>query len=298
MPAPPAPVITGPAVAYADRDEPFRYLISASSDPVLFSARGLPDGLRLDRRSGLISGEPAETGRFTVVLTAANATASVSAPLPLTVGTPPPEPWSYGDVGDVVLDERRSGTFGVAAVHAPGITTHDGGVFTVRGAGPDLNVNGQGWTGQFARVPITGDRTLTARVVSRTGAVTADRVGLLMAKSTSPFDQAAGAVVSSTGSAEAGTPQLLLRKTVAGATTTIAGSGPVRLPLWLRLTRTGTTFTADVSSDGLTWTPIGQGTIPAFGDAPYYAGLVVCSHDPAAQTTALFDHVSVTQTTS
>ncbi|WP_460341321.1 alginate lyase family protein [Actinoallomurus acanthiterrae] len=298
MPTPPAPVITGPAEAFADRGEPFRYLIGASSDPVRFSARGLPEGLRLDHRTGLISGKPAETGRFTVVMTAANATASVSAPLALTVGTPPPEPWSYGDVGDVILDERRSGTFGVAAVHAPGITSHDDGVFTVRGAGPDLNVNGQGWTGQFARVPVTGDHVVTARVVSRAGAVTADRVGLLMAKSLSPFDQAAGAIVTSTGGAEAGTPQLLLRKTVAGGGTTLSGGSAVRLPLWLRLARAGTTFTASVSSDGLTWTPIGQGTIPAFGDAPYYAGLVVCSRDPAALTTALFDHVSVTQTTS
>ncbi|GAA4628991.1 hypothetical protein GCM10023196_047750 [Actinoallomurus vinaceus] len=298
MPSPPAPVITSPAAAYADQGEPFQYLIRASSDPVRFSARGLPEGLRLDHRTGLIAGRPAETGRFTVAVTAANATTSASASLALTVGTPPPAPWTYGDVGDVVLDERLLGTFGVAAVRAPGVTSHDGGAFTVRGAGPDLNVNGQGWTGQFARVPVTGDRTITARVVSRAGAVTADRVGLLMAKSLSPFDQAAGAIVAGTGSAAAGTPQLLLRKTVAGGGTTLASGAAVPLPLWLRLTRSGTTFTADFSSDGETWTPIGQGTIPAFGDAPYYAGLVVCSRDPDALTTTLFDHVSVTQTTS
>ena len=75
-----------------------------------------------------------------------------------------------------------------------GSTSYDGGTFTVRGAGVDLTVNNQGMTGQFLRQPVTGDCTLTARLVSRTGA-TADRVGLLMAKSLSPFDQAAGVIV-------------------------------------------------------------------------------------------------------
>ena len=80
----------------------------------------------------------------------------------------------------------------------------------VRGAGTDLTVNNQGMTGQFVRRPVTGDREVTARLVSRAGA-TADRVGLLMAKSLSPFDQAAGAIV--TGGTGA---QLMLRTTVAG----------------------------------------------------------------------------------
>jgi regulation of enolase protein 1 (concanavalin A-like superfamily) len=118
--------------------------------------------------------------------------------------------------------------------------------------------------------------------------VTADRVGLLMAKSLSPFDQAAGAIL--TGGAG---PRLMLRTTVAGASAFTGTATAPPLPMWLRLTRTGTTFAAAVSGDGTTWTPVADGTIPNFGEAPCYAGLVVCSRDQATLTTVVFDEVSV-----
>jgi hypothetical protein len=201
-----------------------------------------------------------------------------------------PEPWTGGDLGDVVLDRSAYGTLGVVAVLTPGDAAHAGGTFTVRGAGADLNVNSQGMTGQFVRRPVTGDCELTARLVSRSGA-TADRVGLLMAKSLSPFDQAAGVIV--TGGTSA---QLMLRPTVAGASA-FTGTATVRLPLLLRLKRTGTAFAAAVSTDdGVTWSPLATGAIPGFGDAPYHVGLVVCSRTPSALGTAQFEEVSVALT--
>jgi regulation of enolase protein 1 (concanavalin A-like superfamily) len=145
-------------------------------------------------------------------------------------------------------------------------------------------------TGHFARQLVTGDRTLTARLVSRAGALAADRIGLLMAKSLSPFDQAAGAILSG-----GTTPQLMLRTQVAGRSAFTGSAAAPALPLWLRLTRTGTTFAAAVSGDGQSWTPLAEGTIPNFGEAPYYAGLVVCSRDQATLTTVVFDEVSVVE---
>jgi hypothetical protein len=145
-------------------------------------------------------------------------------------------------------------------------------------------------TGQFVRRPVTGDCEVTARLISRSGA-SGDRVGLLMAKSLSPFDQAAGAIV--TGGTSA---QLMLRTTVAGKSA-FTGNAAVTAPCLLRLKRTGTSFAAYASTDdGATWTPIAAGDIPGFGDAPYYVGLVVCSRNPLALGTSQFGEVSITTT--
>ena len=288
MPTPSIPQLTSAAVAFAATGVAFRYLLRASHEPVRFTATGLPDGLRVDKRTGLIHGTPRETGEFTVTTTAGNAAGDGTGTLTLTVGTPPPSPWTYGDLGDVVLDDRDYGTLGVAAILTPGSTAHEDGTFVVRGAGVDLTVNGQGMTGQFVRQPVTGDCQVTARLVSRSGA-SADRVGLLMAKSLSPFDQAAGAIV--TGGT---TAQLMLRKTVAGASA-FTGNAAVQLPTLLRLKRTGTVFTASVSGDdGATWTDLATGEIPGFGDAPFHVGLVACSRSPLALVTSTFGEVSIT----
>ncbi|WDV55324.1 alginate lyase family protein [Streptomyces coeruleorubidus] len=288
MPTPAKPQLTSAATVFANKGVPFKHLLRASHEPIRFTAEGLPDGLRVDRRTGLISGTPTQTGEFKVTTSAGNAAGDATGTLTLTVGTPPPAPWTYGDLGDVVLDDRAYGTLGVVAVRTPGSTAHQDGTFVVRGAGTDLTVNNQGMIGQFVRRPVTGDCEVTARLLSRAGA-TGDRVGLLMAKSLSPFDQAAGTIV--TGGTNA---QLMLRPTVAGRST-FTGNAAVTAPCLLRLKRTGTHFTASVSSDdGATWTPLAEGDIPGFGDAPYYVGLVVCSRSPLTHSTTEFDEVSIT----
>ncbi|WP_033325057.1 alginate lyase family protein [Streptomyces yerevanensis] len=288
MPNPTAPQLTSATTVFANKGVAFRHLLRASHEPVRFTAAGLPDGLRLDKRTGWVSGTPTETGEFTVTTTAGNAAGDATGSIKLTVGTPPPAPWTYGDLGDVVLDDREFGTFGVVAVRTPGSTAYEDGTLVVRGAGTDLTVNNQGMTGQFVRRSITGDSEITARLVSHEGA-SGNRVGLLMAKSLSPFDQAAGAIV--TGGTAA---QLMLRTTVAGRSA-FTGNGTVTAPCLLRLKRAGTAFTAAVSTDdGATWTTLATGEIPGFGDAPYYVGLVVCSRNPLAHSTARFSEVSIT----
>jgi regulation of enolase protein 1 (concanavalin A-like superfamily) len=61
-------------------------------------------------------------------------------------------------------------------------------------------------------------------------------------------------------------------------------------PQWLKLTRTGQTIAASISTDGATWTEIGRDTFSM--GAGVYVGLAVSSHDATRTATATFDHVS------
>ncbi|MEV5608561.1 alginate lyase family protein [Streptomyces sp. NPDC052225] len=288
MPSPQRPQLDAAGPLFAGKGVAFRHVLRAAHAPVRFTAEGLPAGLRLDPRTGEIGGTPSVTGEFTVTTTAANASGTDTADLALTVATPPPAPWTYGDLGDVVHDERAFGTLGVVAIRTPGSTSWQrGGTFTVRGAGVDLNVNGQGMTGQFVRTPVSGDGEIVARLAERGGAA-GDQVGLLIAKSLSPFDQAAGVIV--TGGKDV---RLMLRTTVAGASR-YTGTATTGAPALLRLRRTGTVFAAAVSGDeGATWTTVAEGEVAGFGDAACHAGLVVCSRTPGALATAVFDRVTV-----
>ena len=60
----------------------------------------------------------------------------------------------------------------------------------------------------------------------------------------------------------------------------------------MKLTRVGTTFTAYVSADGVTWTKVLSKTLTFNTSAT--AGLFECSHNANALGTATFDHVSFT----
>lgn len=94
-PAPPTPRINGPSV-YGERPgNPFLYTIPATGDrPMLFSAEGLPDGLKLNRDNGQITGSVATAGNYTVKLTAENAVGKATRKFTINIGetialTPP-----------------------------------------------------------------------------------------------------------------------------------------------------------------------------------------------------------------
>jgi len=64
---------------------PFTYQIAADNNPHWFSASSLPDGLRCDGPSGVISGIPTQTGMFLVLMEAENLHGSATATVAISI---------------------------------------------------------------------------------------------------------------------------------------------------------------------------------------------------------------------
>ncbi len=181
-----------------------------------------------------------------------------------------PSGWSASDVGSV----------GVA-----GVATASGGSFTVRGAGADI------WGNQdaFAYVwrTLAGDGRITARVASLSGTDDWTKAGVMVRQTLDPGSAHGLALVS------VGKGLAFQRRTITGGSSTHSGLAGTA-PEWVRLSRTGTTVTAAVSSDGVTWRTVGSDTVSLTGAIS--VGLAVTSHDTTRLATATFDNVTVSTT--
>jgi alpha-galactosidase len=73
-PAPPEPRINGPTIYGVRPGSPFLYRVPCTGErPLAFVAQGLPDGLALDRETGIITGRVAQPGTYRTTLVARNA---------------------------------------------------------------------------------------------------------------------------------------------------------------------------------------------------------------------------------
>jgi len=78
-PVGPAPVYNGPAVFGARPGHPLRFRLAVSGErPLHFTAEGLPQGVRLDAATGMVTGQLPEQGRYAVDFQAENASGSAS----------------------------------------------------------------------------------------------------------------------------------------------------------------------------------------------------------------------------
>ena len=77
------------------------------------------------------------------------------------------------------------------------------------------------------------------------------------------------------------------RSNTDGGSTNVGATGGV--PQWVRIVRSGTTFTGYRSADGSNWTSVGSVSITMGASA--FIGLAATAHNNGVLTTAAFDGV-------
>jgi regulation of enolase protein 1 (concanavalin A-like superfamily) len=162
-------------------------------------------------------------------------------------------------------------------------------VWTVTGSGADI------WGGadqfQYAFRPLSGDGTVTARVVSMDVTDNWAKAGLMIRESTA--GGAKHAMMAMTGAYGL---QFLWRATDGGDSSSMAIEGPTP-PYWIRIQRTGSLLQAAwTDNPDAYWIPTDPGGNPLSVMIPMNAnvtiGLVVCSHNNSALCTTVFDNVT------
>jgi hypothetical protein len=179
-----------------------------------------------------------------------------------------PQPWAAMDIG---------GNFG-------GSASASAGTFTVRGGGLDIAGNADQFT--FVYQLLEGDGDVVVRVASLDGVRMGAKAGLMVRNSLTADAKYAGSFV-------VGGKGLVFQTRIAnGATTTNSGESSGGVPQWLKLVRSGHTFTAFSSTDGSRWNVLG--TEMVYLDQRVYVGLAVASRSKRGLSTAKFTDVTVT----
>lgn len=179
-----------------------------------------------------------------------------------------PSPWLTAIVGNVGLT---------------GSAGYTNGTFTIAASGADIwNI-----TDAFRYVyqPVNGNVDIIARVTGMTNSNAWAKAGVMIRETLNVNSKHAMVVVTPVNGVA------FQRRSNTGYSTTHTGTTGA-VPYWVRLVRSGNTFTAYASSTGTTWTEIASATISM--TATVLVGLPVTSHNNSVLCTATFTNVTVT----
>jgi hypothetical protein len=205
----------------------------------------------------------------TATVTSVVVSATPPAPQPLAAC---PAPWTCADIGSPTPAGTQS--------YDPNT-----GTWTITAGGADVT----GTTDQFRYVwqTMTGDGSVSAQVATQTNTSSSAKAGIMLRASTSP------AAPNYTVFVTPGTGiKVQVRKVQGGNTTKIANPAGI-VPQYLKVTRSGNTFTAYTSPDGVTWTLIPGSTFTVSLPTSLLAGLAVTSHNTSTTSTVTMNNVIV-----
>jgi len=189
-------------------------------------------------------------------------------------------PASDGAFTDTLVVAGAWSDADVGTVGQAGGSTLNGTQVSVTGSGSDIWDAADAF--HFRYQSLVGDGQISARVVS-VGNTDAWAKGGVMIRESLSSDSRHAFMALSSGNGLA----FQRRDTTGGASTHTGATGGS----WVRLARSGTTLRGFRSTDGITWTLVGETTqsLPA----QVYIGLAVTAHNNAALSTTTFDSVSI-----
>jgi hypothetical protein len=219
-----------------------------------------------------------QRGRNFYLLMLAGAVALAASTYRRAYAGPPPSQWKHRDIGDPAI--------------AGSTDVDDKGVWTVKGSGGDL------WGSdndhfQYVSTPVTGDGSITARMLSTTGGHLDDgweKTGVMIRADDDPDSAMVHTEMTNRNSGV----YWHWRDDKGGSPHDIPAVGGVReFPIWMRTQRVGNDFAGFTSYDGALWRNIGW-TLnePGFKDAANF-GLCVMSHSDDVVDTVQFDNVGL-----
>lgn len=176
-------------------------------------------------------------------------------------------------------------TADIGAVGAKGSLRQAGDILVVEGSGADI----WGTSDEFRFVyqPIHGDCTVTVRIIGMKNTSGWAKAGVMVRQS---LETDSAYVLNFVSPAHG--VALQRRPVTGGGAGGVCEQAGLAAPHWVRLTRSGDTFSASHSSDGLDWTPLGTTTVPMTGTL--YAGLAVCSNNDGAINQVIASSLSIT----
>ncbi len=176
--------------------------------------------------------------------------------------------WSDEDIGNVA---------------AAGDATSDSCVWTIDASGNDIWNNSDEF--HYVYQSLSGDGQIIARVVSVEYTDQWAKAGVMIRETlTGPSKHAMMVVTPGNGTA-------FQRRTSTGGSSDHNAGSSVTAPYWVKLIRSGNTFSGYESPDGSAWTQVGSDvTISMATDV--YVGLAVTSHNDGVVCTAVIDNVS------